>query len=210
MVGMLLVALVSCAEADDSSGNGPKESGSPTPGAPLELWPAPADPMSLTEEADLEPERIEHLAYHVHSHLDVFVDGEPVLVPGGIGINIEDPGVQTFNDPGGVTYGGIQLPCDDPCISPLHTHASFGIIHTESKSDAGNTLGQFFVEWGVPLSSECVADYCEPETDIAIYLDGEPYDGDPNAIALTDVLEIAIVIGSPPAEIPDTADFTRE
>ena len=40
-----------------------------------------------------------------------------------------------------------------------------------------------------------------------MYLDGEPYDGDPAEIELEDQLSIAIVIGEPPDEIP-AADFS--
>ena len=70
----------------------------------------------------------------VHAHLDVFVDGEPIAVPAGIGINIDDPEVQRFKDPDdSVGYGGIKR-CRKPCISPLHTHDETGIIHTESAS----------------------------------------------------------------------------
>ena len=42
------------------------------------------------------------------------------------------------------------MPCDKPCISPLHTHDVTGIIHTESSTHKDNTLGQLFVEWNVP------------------------------------------------------------
>jgi hypothetical protein len=37
--------------------------------------------MELTRQAGLEPERAEFLEYHVHAHLDVFVDGQKVTVP---------------------------------------------------------------------------------------------------------------------------------
>jgi hypothetical protein len=37
---------------------------------------------------------------------------------------------------------------------------------------------------------------------------GKPYNGDPTKIALTKFKEIAIVIGTPPDDIPVTADFT--
>src|SRR5690349_11907656 len=57
-------------------------------------WSAPGDPMALTCAAGLIPEKAEFLQYHVHAHLDVFVDGKPVLVPAGIGIDIENPDVQ--------------------------------------------------------------------------------------------------------------------
>ena len=172
------------------------------------LWPAPPDPLERTVAAGLEPEPKEFLINHVHAHLDVFVDGQPIVVPAGIGINIDDPDVRRFDEPdGSVAYGGIEL-CSTPCISPLHTHDGTGIIHTESASPEPNTLGQFFTEWGVALSDSCVGEYCSPES-IAIYVDGEPYTGDPRAIELTDRREIAIVIGTPPPQIPKTADFSR-
>ncbi len=41
-----------------------------------------------------------------------------------------------------------------------------------------------------------------------MYINGEPYAGDPNEIELADMTEIAIVIGTPPAEITSTADFS--
>ncbi len=91
----------------------------------------------------------------------------------------------------------------------LHTHHQTGIIHTESSSPEPNTLGQFFVEWGVLLSDSCVGEKCSP-TPIAIYVNGELHAGDPGAIELTDHKEIAIVIGTPPAQIPSTVDFSKE
>ena len=172
------------------------------------LWPAPPDPLERTVAAGLEPERKEFLIHHVHAHLDVFVDGEPIAVPAGIGINIDDPEVQRFEDPdGSVAYGGIKR-CRKPCISPLHTHDATGIIHTESASPEPNRLGQFFTEWGVRLSESCVGEHCSPEP-IAFYVDGKPYTEDPRAIELTDRKVIVIVIGTPPAQIPKTADFSN-
>jgi hypothetical protein len=171
-------------------------------------WPAPPDPLERTVAAGLEPAPMEHKLNHVHAHLDVFVDGKPITVPAGIGINIKDPEVIRFDDPGGVAYGGIKV-CGQPCISPLHTHAGTGILHTESATPEPNTLGQFFTEWGVDLSESCVGEYCSPQP-IAIYLNGQRYTGDPRAIELTDQRQIAIVIGTPPAQIPSTADFSQD
>jgi hypothetical protein len=140
--------------------------------------------------------------------LDIFIDGAPIEIPAGIGINVDDPNVRRYEEPdGSVGYGDITL-CAKPCISPLHTHDPDGIIHTESATPEATTLGQFFVEWGVLLSDTCVGEYCSP-TPIAFYVDGEPYTQDPRAIELTDLKEIAIVIGTPPAEIPKTADFSK-
>ncbi len=173
------------------------------------VWPAPSDPMERAVQAGLKPQPKEFLTNHVHAHLDVFVDGKPVTVPAGIGIQINDPAVRRFNEPdGSVAYGGIDL-CNDPCISPLHTHDVTGILHTESATPEPNTLGEFFTEWGVALDASCVATFCRPTTNVAIYVDGEPTPGDPRAIELINQREIAIVIGTPPPQIPKTADFSN-
>ena len=107
-------------------------------------------------------------------------------------------------------YGGIDPPCDQPCISPLHTHLPTGILHTESATDVDNTLGEFFTEWGVTLDDKCVATYCAPRDKIAVYVDGKPVTTDPREIALTDHKEIAIIIGTAPDTIPDSADFSTD
>jgi hypothetical protein len=177
----------------------------PDTGAPP--WPAPTNPKARAVAAGLTLQRKEFFAIHVHAHLDVFVNGEPVEVPAGIGIDITDPGVQRFDVPGGTGYGGIEL-CDRPCISPLHTHDFSGVLHTEAPENETNTLGEFFVEWDVRLDERCVGGYCEPEASIVVFVDGERYDGDPADIALEDMREIAIVIGSLPAEVPSTFDFS--
>ncbi len=169
-------------------------------------WPAPPNPLELTVDAGLVPERKETLVYHVHAHLDVFVNGELVQIPAGIGIDTANPGVQSGEAFGGPAYGGIRE-CDEPCISPLHTHDVTGVLHTESLSQVPNRLGQFFVQWGVRLDEQCVGGYCEPEAPIAVYVDGEPYEGNPADISLTDRKEIAVVIGTPPAVIPPNFDF---
>ena len=153
--------------------------------------------MALTIKAGLVPERAEFLQYHVHAHLDVFFNGESVTVPAGIGIDTTNPAV--ISDDRGV---GLRGECAKPCISTLHTHATDGVLHTETKTPQPNNLGQFFVEWNVRLDSSCVGEFCDPETSIAIYVDGEAFDGDPREIELGDRREIAIVIGSAPDEIP--------
>ena len=191
----LLLAVAGCGTSKSNSA--PSASGS----APV--WPAPPNAIELTKKAGLIPERAEFLQYHVHAHLDVFFNGAKVRVPAGIGINIHDPAVHSERLADGTfAYGGIDPPCKQPCISPLHTHVDDGILHTESKTPTPNRLGQFFTEWDVRLTSNCVGDYCDPKTSIAIYVDGETYDGDPRKIELSNFKEIAIVIGSPPDSIP--------
>jgi hypothetical protein len=181
----LLLALAGCGGGGGGGGNEAK--GSPP------NWPAPPDSMELTRKAGLVPERAEFLQYHVHAHLDVLFNGEAVTVPAGIGIDTTNPAV--ISDDQGV---GLTRECDKPCISPLHTHATDGILHTETKTPQPNNLGQFFIEWDVELAPGRVDKYSE----VRVYVNGEEYDADPREIELSDLREIAIVIGSAPDTIP--------
>ncbi len=205
------VLLVASCGASTPSVAPPTSSGATSPSGPATApaWPAPPNPMDLAVKAGLKPLPREFTDHHVHAHLDVFVDGKPVAVPAGIGIKIDDPAVQVDDLPDGTKrYGGIDL-CNEPCISPLHTHGVDGILHTESTETTRNTLGEFFTEWGVTLDASCVATYCSPATPIAVYIDGVLTPGDPRTIEILDRREIAIVIGTPPATIPKTADFSN-
>ncbi|HEX6788806.1 MAG TPA: hypothetical protein VF091_06140 [Gaiellaceae bacterium] len=159
--------------------------------------------MALTRKAGLVPEVNEHLQYHVHSHLDIFVNGKKVKIPAGIGIDTKDPAVHSGQLPDGSTaYGGIAK-CPQVCISPLHTHADYGLLHTETTKPKPNKLGEFFTEWNVRLDQKCIGGYCKPDS-IVIYVNGKAYTGDPRQILLADHTEIAIVIGTPPKRIPKT------
>jgi hypothetical protein len=171
-------------------------------------WPRPDRLLDRVRAAGLEAARTELLDYHVHAHLDVFVDGRRTKVPGGIGISTEIPERETEDGLRFYSLSGIG--CDRPCISPLHTHTDSGILHTESPVDRLNTLGEFFTEWGVRFTRKCVGGYCKPGTKLAIYVDGERFTGDPRSIELENMREIAVVIGKPPKRIPRTADFSQE
>ena len=81
--------------------------------------------------------------------------------------------------------------CSTPSRRPLRRTPS------DSSSPSGTSRSR----------EECVADYCAPDTEIAFYVDGEPFEGDPATIEIADHREIAIVIGTPPAEIPDSFAF---
>jgi hypothetical protein len=199
MVSLCLLLLAACgggSSSSDTSKPSPAESDLEVPS-----WSLPADPMSLAREAGLKPDTKEYLTYHVHAHLDVFVNGDPVEIPAGVGIEITDPAVENF----GSGYGGIpEEGCEQVCISPLHTHDPDGVIHTEAPSEAQFTLGQFFVQMGIRLDTSCVDEFCSPDVPVAVFVDGQRQSGDPADIVLRDNQEIAIVIGTPPDEIPDT------
>lgn len=167
--------------------------------------------MERTEAAHLVATTQEEFTTHTHAHLDVFVNGDHVLVPAGIGIDIHANGVDENPSnyfPNKQYRVGV---CDVACLSPLHTHDSSGTLHTESNIPGPPpvvfSLGQFFAEWGVKLDSSCVGEFCAPSTEIAFYVGGVKQTGDPAAIPLAANTEIAIVIGSPPSAIPSTWEF---
>jgi len=211
---LLAVVLAACGSSGDSGGGGSTTAAAPTTSVPAAAtpatgaapWPLPPDPMGLSQKAGLTPEPAERLQYHVHAHLDVFVNGTRVPVPAGIGIDTKNPSVASFDLDGGQVGWGLKTECATPCISPLHTHDPSGIIHTESASPTPNVLGQFFTQWDVALDANCVGGYCKPADAIAFYIDGKAASGDPTAIELADGREIAIVIGTPPAVVPSTFD----
>jgi hypothetical protein len=124
----------------------------------------------------------EALAFHIHQHLDIFVNGKPVAggVPALIGIN------------------------DDSYITELHTHTPDGIIHVESARKVDFTLGEFFGEWAVFLNSQCIGAYCNG---LKWYLNGVEQTGNPARLILRNHEEIAIVVGKPPKKIPATFDW---
>jgi hypothetical protein len=172
-------------------------------------WPAPRDPMSLAEAAGLVPEKAEYLTTHHHVHLDLFVDGEPQVIPAGIGIAIGVEGVRDELTPDGTAHSYFVGTCPIACLSPLHTHDPSGIIHEESQAanHPAYSLGQFFTEFGVRLDASCVGHYCKPDAPIHVYLNGKAYEGNPAEIPLENHLEIAIVIGQPPDLIPANWEF---
>jgi hypothetical protein len=124
----------------------------------------------------------EQLAFHIHQHLDIFVDGKPVAggVPQYIGIN------------------------DNAYITELHTHTNDGIIHVESATKRDYTLGEFFGEWAVFLNARCVGAYCNG---LKWYVNGQQQTGNPQKLVLRDHQEIVIVVGTPPKKIPSTFDW---
>jgi hypothetical protein len=203
----LVGALAACGSSAKSGGAAPATITAPAPSANDPTpYPAPSNPMALAAKAGLVPEDAEQLQYHVHSHLDVFVDGQHIIVPAGLGIDITNPGVHTFVENGVKSYGGIAVPCDTACISPLHTHDITGVLHTESATHKDNTLGQLFVEWNVRLTATCFGNDCAPAKPVTFYVDGAKFTGDPTTIALSNLKEIAIVVGTPPAQIPNSFD----
>jgi hypothetical protein len=204
LIAVAMVLLAACGDGGVSAGYSAPPA--PRPPAGAAPWPLPSDPMSLAQQAGLTPGSHEFFTYHVHAHLDIFVNGRPVRVPGGVGIDIADPGVRRGKSGGSVSYGYIRR-CPRPCISPLHTHDVTGVIHIEAPARTPFTLRQFFREWGVRLDGSCAGGYCQPGARVVVFVDGKRHRGNPATIRLASHQEIALVIGTPPTSIPSTYAF---
>jgi len=126
----------------------------------------------------------EQLAYHVHSHLSIYVDGTLRPLPGGIGTVAPVTQQTTL----GTFYGATS------CYYWLHVHAQDGIIHIESPTVRSYTLGQFFDIWQQPLGPGKVASVTGR---LNAYVNGQLYRGDPRSIVLGPHEDIQIDVGTP-------------
>lgn len=119
----------------------------------------------------------EYSTYHIHAHLDVFVNGQHVTVPQYIGI------------------------MDSKCLYWLHTHDTTGIMHIESPLQQNFTLNQFLDVWrttstGAPPSDEPI-----------IFINGQEVSTKLSDTNLGPHDEVTIVYGQTPPNIPSFYQF---
>ncbi len=127
-------------------------------------------------------------ALHIHQHLDIIINGKPVTVPSGIGINQ----IARF-------------------ISPLHTHDVSGVMHVESDVKRDFTLGQFFDVWGLRFSKSCVGAYCAKGADtLRVFVNGKPVSNNPRNLVLREHQEIAVVYGPATAKVSVPSSYRFE
>jgi hypothetical protein len=186
VAGLLPLALVACSGGGSSPQPTPSDSSSssacaaksanytsppatlPALSVPLTTAAPPWGPPALTRpqqtaqytEAAGLPCSAEMLQVHYHAHLDISVDGNPVVVPQYVGFVVQ----------GNSVVG----------LAPLHTHDNAGIIHIE------NSVGP----------------YCSGKgKELAVFVDGQRYTGDPTKLVLKMHQEIAIEYG-PTGKLP--------
>jgi hypothetical protein len=151
------------------------------------LWPRPDNTAAAIKAAGLPSFSAEALSVHYHSHLDVIIDGQPVIVPPYIGIDIKNRR-----------------------ISPLHTHDASGIVHIESPEPTTYTLGQFFTEWAVRLTAQCIDSFCAgPSRQNIATVNGQTFSGDPSTIPFSPHEQITLWSGppGPPPQLPSSYNF---
>lgn len=129
--------------------------------------------------AGIQCESREYGNFHIHAHLDVFIDGNAATVPSDIGI--------------------LQA---QKCLYWMHTHDASGIVHIEAPRKRAFTVAQFFELWratgkGAPERKDA------PK----IYVNGKRADKRLDQLELEDLMQIAIVYGKEPASIPSSYNF---
>ncbi|WP_350274327.1 hypothetical protein [Kribbella sp. HUAS MG21] len=128
----------------------------PAPPAAAELrtaappWDAPRDAVSYIDKAGFERLPLDFSGPSPYTlKITVTVDGEPVQVPSGIGVD--------------------KLRAEQAAV---HTHTTDGVVWVEAKTaDEKPSLAQFFTLWGVRYDATCLADAC---TDLKVTVNGEP------------------------------------
>jgi len=150
-------------------------------------WGAPDSPERYIKAAGLSVGPM-GTAAHFHVHLDIFVDGLPTPVPANVGVV--------------PATGGM---------SALHTHDATGILHIEApEKDSRFTLGQFFDEWNVRLTSNAIGGLTAGSGNtLRAFVNGKQVTGDPADIELLAHQQIALVFGPSDANtpVPGTYNF---
>jgi hypothetical protein len=138
---------------------------------------------------NIKCEVIEHLNFHIHAHLDIFINGKPYIVPSQIGI----------------------IP--NKCLYWMHTHDDTGVIHIESPENRNFTLGQFFDIWNEKFNNTQIFDNIvsnSKNNTLSVYVNGNKASSvDYRDIKLNSHDEIAIVYGKPPDTIPSSYHFPK-
>ena len=132
----------------------------------------------------IECNRSEQLNYHIHSGLDVFVNGVQQQVPSNIGI--------------------LSSPS---CLYWVHTHGEDGIIHVEAPATREFMLGQFIDVWEQTLTNSTGFFDSVSNMPVTAYVDGQRFEGDYRTIPLESLREIVLAYGTPPEDIPADHDF---
>jgi hypothetical protein len=166
----------------------------PSPGptgperVPIPQVPILAQPrtLHLGQTVDgIKCELSEKVAFHIHAHLAIFVNGKQRQVPYGVGIGPPLSG-QRFPVGAFVTGGS--------CFAWLHTHTGDGIIHMEAPKQITFNLGEFFDIWGQKLSATQVG---PAHGKVTALVDGKVVRGDPRAIVLKEHELIQLDVGTP-------------
>jgi hypothetical protein len=123
-------------------------------------------------------------AYLVHAHVSLYVKGEQIAMPAGIGV-VNPVLVNNY-----VSFDVTK------CFYEIHTHDATGVIHLHANNGADRplTLGQLFDVWGQPLTRENVAGQLGR---VVAFVDQQRYEGDLRSIVLSANTLVSLQVGLP-------------
>ncbi len=121
----------------------------------------------------------EQLAFHIHSHLSLYINGQQLPLPAQIGIA-----------------------SDQSCFYWLHTHDTSGVIHMEAPIQRSFVLGNFLNEWSTEFPSLGYPPQLD-QTGWQVYVNGKLYNGDFHKIPLQAHTLITMVYNTSHV-VPDT------
>jgi hypothetical protein len=131
---------------------------------------------------------MEQFGFHIHAHLDIFLNSKTYAIPALIGIT-------------------------DKCFYWLHTHDKSGVIHIEAPVKRNFTLGQFFDIWNTKFkntqlfgnSTGIIGD----SDALNVYVNGSKVSNGTNYrdIVLHAHDAISIVYGKAPNAVPSKYEF---
>jgi hypothetical protein len=121
----------------------------------------------------------EQLAFHIHAHVSIYINGQAVPLPAQIGI------------------AG-----DQSCLYWLHTHDTTGVIHMEAPVNRSFVLSNFLDEWSTVFPTLGYPSQLA-QGGWQAYVNGKLYTGDFHKIPLVAHTLITLAYNSPHA-VPDT------
>ena len=81
---------------------------------------------------------------HIHPHLSIDVNGQPITIPENVGIDTSIWKNHSLDNYGMQAMAAMGM----DRMAPLHTHDNSGIIHVELSTNRNYTLGEFLSIWG--------------------------------------------------------------
>ena len=153
VLAILGFSLAACGGSDDDGGSTPNPPAPPPP--PPQLPPLSSTVINIDDDRQIGRDNwpngntatggqgdpigtmtclaSQPIAFHVHTHLAVFLDGEQLSIPASVGF--------------------ARIGTSTECHYPLHTHDKSGLIHVHALAPTDFTLGQFFQTWGQSLTT---------------------------------------------------------